>query len=182
MSNRTKLSALTATVFAVIAVGSGVIATAGATSESAGNQLAGTWTVAVDRPPPLPPVSSLQAYTAQGSMIESGNDAASRSPQYASWKRVKGREYAATGIFFRFDPQTGAFLGRMKINRTIELAQDGQSFTFHGSSTVLDANGNVVASVPGSGSGQRLQVEEQRRSYRRSREGGGVQRRAPQFV
>lgn len=161
LSNRTKLSAVTATVLAVVAVGGGVIGTAGAASESAGNQLAGTWTVTVNRPPPLPAVSSLQAYTAQGSMIESGNDGASRSPQYATWKRVRGREYAATGIIFRFDPQTGAFLGRMKINRTIELSQDGQSFTFRGSSTVLDANGNVVVSVPSSGSGQRLQVEEQ---------------------
>ena len=161
MSNRTKLSAAIATVVTVAAVGGGVIGTAGATSESAGNQLAGTWTVTVNRPPPLPAVSSLQAYTAQGSMVESGNDSASRSPQYASWKQIRGRQYAATGIFFRFDPQTGAFVGRMKISRTIELAQDGQSFTFHGSSTVLDANGNVVVTVPASGRGQRLQVEEQ---------------------
>ena len=66
--------------------------------------------------------------------------------------------HSSTGIELA---QTGAFLGRMKINRTIELSQDGQSFTFRGSSTVLDANGNVVVSVPASGSGQRLQVEQQ---------------------
>ncbi len=149
-----------ATVLAVIAV-VGVVATAGATSESAGNQLAGTWTVTVNRPSGLPPVSSLQVYTAEGSMIESGNDSKSRSPQYASWERVGGREYAATGVFFRFDPQSEAFVGRMKINRTIILAQDGQSFTFQGRATSTDANGNVVASFPVSGSGQRLQIEEQ---------------------
>ena len=138
-----------------------VIATAGATSESAGNQLAGTWTVTVNRPPPLPTVASLQVYTSEGSMVESGSDSASRSPQYASWKRVGGREYAATGVMFRFDPQTGAFAGKQKINRTIDLAKDGQSFTFQGRVTLYDANGNVVASVPASGSGQRMQVEEQ---------------------
>ena len=169
MLSRTKLRAAIAVVFAVIAVGGGVIATAGARSDSAKarpwpgnqNQLAGTWTVTVDRPAPLPPVSSLQVYTARGSMVESGNDSKSRSPQYASWKRVGGREYAATGVFFRFDPQTEAFVGRMKINRTINLARDGQSFTFRGRATSTDANGNVVASFPVSGSGQRLQVEEQ---------------------
>ena len=167
MSNRTKLRAAIATVFAVIAVGGGVIATAGAKSENANkargnqNQLAGTWTVTVDRPAPLPPVSSLQVYTAQGSMVESGNDSKSRSPQYASWERVGRREYAATGVFFRFDPQSEAFAGRMKINRTINVARDGQSFTFRGRATSTDANGNVVASFPVSGSGQRLQVEEQ---------------------
>lgn len=158
---RLGITVVVATVLAVIAVGASVIATAGAKSDSAANTLAGTWTVTVNRPPPLPTVASLQVYTADGSMVESGNDSASRSPQYASWTRVGGREYAATGVFFRFDPQTGAFLGRQKINRTIELAQDGQSFTFRGSSTVLDANGNVVATVPASGSGQRLQVDEQ---------------------
>jgi hypothetical protein len=95
-------------------------------------------------------------------MVESANDSASRSPQYGSWRRVGGREYAATGVFFRFDPQAGAFIGKQKINRTIDLSEDGQSFTFEGRATIYDANGNVVvANVPVSGSGQRLQVEEQ---------------------
>ena len=162
MSYKTKLTAAIA-VFALIAVGGGVIATAGAKSEreGKGKQLAGTWAVTVNRPAPLPPLASLQVYTDDGSMVESGNDSASRSPQYASWERVGGREYAVTGVFFRFDPQTGAFVGKQKINRTIDLSQDRQSFTFQGRATVYDANGNVVANVPVSGSGQRLQVEEQ---------------------
>ncbi len=161
MSNRTKLRAAIATVFAAVAVGGGVIGTAGATSERAGNQLAGTWTATVDRPAPLPDVGSLQVYTGEGSFIESGNSAGARTPQYGSWKRVGGREYAATGVFFLFDRQTGAVIGKMKTSRTIELAQDGQSFTFRGSATQYDANGNVIVKVPSTGSGQRLQVEEQ---------------------
>ncbi len=94
-------------------------------------------------------------------MVESGSDSVSRSPQYASYERVRGREYAMTGLMLRFDPQTGVFAGQMKINRTIDLARDGQSFTFRGRATTYDADGNVVASFPVSGSGQRLQVEEQ---------------------
>ena len=161
MSNKTKLRAAIATALAVIVVGGGVIATAGANSQSAGNQLAGTWPATVIRPAPLPPVTSLQVYTDRGSMVESGSDSISRSPQYASWKRLGGREYAATGVMLRFDPQTGAFAGQMKINRTMSLAHDGQSLTFQGSATVYNANGNVVTSFPVSGSAQRLQVEEQ---------------------
>jgi hypothetical protein len=153
------LRAVIACVFAAIAVGGGVIATAGATSKSSGNQLAGTWTVTINRPAPAPPLSSLQVYTGKGSMVESGTDTASRSPQYASWERVGDRKYAATGLFFRFDPATGAFAGKQKINRTIDLSKDGQSFTFQGQTTIYDANGNVVVTVPASGSGQRLQVE-----------------------
>ncbi len=150
-----------ASVFAAVAVAGGAIATAGAASKAAGNTLAGTWTVTVNRPAPLPPLTSLQVYTGKGSMVESANDSASRSPQYASWKRVDGREYAATGVFFRFDPQTGAFLGKQKINRTIELSNDGQSFTFQAHVTIYDVNGNVLTSVSVGGSGQRLEVEAQ---------------------
>jgi hypothetical protein len=161
MSRRTKLTAAIASVLAVIAVGGGVIATAGATNASSGNQLAGTWTVTINRPGGLPPLASLQVYTGAGSMVESANDSAPRSPQYGSWERVAGREYAATGVFFRFDPQTGAFVGKQKINRTIELSEDGQSFAFQGRTTIYDANGNVVvANIPVSGSGERLNVEE----------------------
>lgn len=110
--------------------------------------LAGTWTVTVNRPAPLPPLTSLQVYTGEGSMVESGSESMSRSPQCASYERVRGREYVATGLFLRFDPQTAAFLGKQKINRTIDLAQDGESFTFRGRGTTYDANGNVVASFP----------------------------------
>ena len=161
VSNGTKLRAALTTVVAVLAVGGGVIATAGATSESTGNQLVGTWTATVNRPAPLPPFASLQVYTSRGSMVESGSDSAARSPQYATWKRVGGREYAASGIVFRFDPQTGAFLGKYQINRTIELALDGQSFTFHGRATLYNTSGDVVTSFPVSGDAQRMQIEEQ---------------------
>jgi hypothetical protein len=144
---------------AAVAVAVGAIGTADATSNRSGNQLAGTWSVTLTRPAPLPPLASLQVYTRPGSMVESGNDTASRSPQYGSWRRVAGRKYAATGVFFMFDPNTGAFLGKAKINRTINLSDGGQSFTFHGRATVYDATGNVQANFPVSGNGHRLQVE-----------------------
>jgi hypothetical protein len=160
VTSKRKLIAALASGIAALGVAGAAIAMAG-TASSSGNQLAGTWNVTVNRPAPLPPLASLRVYTGAGSMIESGNDSASRSPQYASWQRVSGREYAETGVFFRFDPQTGAFLGKQKINRTIDLSDDGQSFTFQGRATIYDANGNALASVPVSGSGQRLEVEAQ---------------------
>jgi hypothetical protein len=157
---RTLIAAL-ASGFAAVAVAVGGIGTADATSQRSGNQLAGTWSVTLNRPAPAPPLASLQVYTGTGSMVESGNDSASRSPQYASWRQVAGHKYAATGLFFLFDPQTGAFAGKAKINRTIDVSDDGKSFTFHGRATVTDANGKVVASFPVSGNGQRLRVEPQ---------------------
>jgi hypothetical protein len=62
-------------------------------------------------------------------------------------------------VFFRFNPTTGAFIGSQKISRTIELAADGQSFTFVARVQVLDAAGNVLATIPVIGSGERMQVE-----------------------
>jgi hypothetical protein len=164
LTRKGKLIAALASGVAAVSVAGEAIATGDTASNRSGNQLAGTWNVTVNRPAPLPPLASLRVYTGAGSMVESGDDSASRSPQYGSWQRVAGREYAETGVFFRFDPQTGAFLGKQKINRTIDLSDDGQSFTFQGRATVYDANGNVLASVPVSGSGQRLQVEAQSQS------------------
>jgi hypothetical protein len=112
------------------------------------------------RPAPAPPLISLQAWTDDGSPIESANDgSASRTPAYGSWERVQGHEYANTTVFFRFSPTTGAFIGSQKISRTIELAADGQSFTFVARVQVLDAAGNVLATIPVTGSGERMQVE-----------------------
>jgi hypothetical protein len=162
MTMKTKLvTALASACAAAAAIAGGTIAAADATHTNSGNQLAGTWTVAVNRPAPLPPITSLQVYTRAGSMVESGNDTASRSPQYGSWERTEGREYAYTGVFFRFDAATGAFVGKQKINRTIDLSEDGQSFTFHGRATIYDAHDKVLANVPVSGTGERLDVESQ---------------------
>jgi hypothetical protein len=160
LSTKKKFGAAIASVVAAIAVAGGTIATAGAASESSGKQLAGTWVVTINRPAPLPPLTSLQVYTGKGSMIESANDSPARTPQYASWTRIQDREYAATGVFFRFDPQTGAFIGKQKINRTIELSDDGQSFTFQAHVTICDASGNVLANVTVGGTGQRMEVEQ----------------------
>lgn len=134
-------------------------ASAGATGDS-GNELAGTWTVTVNRPAPLPPLQSLQVFTSDGSLIETANEAsASRTDQIGSWERVSGRLYAVTSMFFRFNPATGAHVATVKINKNIRVSDDGQSFTFAGRATTYDLSGNVIATVPVAAQGQRLQVE-----------------------
>jgi hypothetical protein len=161
LTRKRKFIAALASGLAAVAVAVAAIGTADATSNRSGDELAGTWTVTLTRPAPLPPLASLQVYTRPGSMLESGNDSASRSPQYGSWRRVAGRTYAATGVFFMFDPKTGEFAGKATINRTIKLSDGGQSFTFRGRATVHDPGGKVVASFPVSGNGQRLHVDAQ---------------------
>ena len=158
----TVLTAIVLVALAAVAATGAVSAAAGpsSTAASAGNQLAGTWQATVNRPAPLPPLRSLQIFSDDGSVIETSNEPpATRSQLYGSWERIQERLYAATGVHFLFNPQTGELVGTRKINRTIELAQDGQSFSVIARVTTYDPSGNVVGSGIATSTGERLQVE-----------------------
>jgi hypothetical protein len=107
-----------------------------------GNQIVGSWELNVDRGPALPPVRALTTFTRDGSMIDTAN-LATRTPSHGVWEHVKGRLYSNTHIFFRFDP-AGVFLGTQKINETVRLARDGESFTAVAISDLFDPSGNLV--------------------------------------
>jgi hypothetical protein len=135
-------------------------ASAGAGPGKPGMKLAGAWQVTVNRPAPLTPVASLQIYNADGTGIETSNEPpTSRSPMFSSWERIGGRLYAATGVHFLFNPQTGEFLGTRKINRTIEVAKDGQSFTVVARVTTFGPSGNVLGTGVATAAGKRITVE-----------------------
>ena len=163
MSRNRVIAALAVAALVTVVVAGAAIVPAGTASngQSSGNQLAGTWIGTVVRPAPLPPVTSLQVYTDDGSLIESGDEAsgAGRSPQYGTWERIGGRLYAASGTFFRFNPATGAKVGSMRIDRNLRLSDDGQSFTSVARVLTLDLAGNVVGSFVARSTGVRMQVE-----------------------
>lgn len=164
MSKRGVTTAVVALAALATITTQAVSASAGGSSDelSSANQLAGTWVVTVNRPAPLPPLTSLQVFAAGGSQIEMANEwQATRTAQYGSWSHMAARTYAATGVFFRFDPQTGVYVSRQKIDRTIELSPDGQSFTATGQATVYSPGGSILATFPVSATGERLRVEKQ---------------------
>lgn len=123
---------------AIMAIGS-----AGASTGAAADRVAGTWTVTVNRGPTQPALSSLQSFTRSGSVIETANTVGVRGPSHGSWKHLNNRLYASTIVFFRFDA-TGAFIGSQKIDRTLRLSQNGNSFTADSISQLLDPAGNVI--------------------------------------
>src|SRR5262245_34006607 len=163
MRNRS-LVAVAAVIAAIATSAAGAIAAGagGSATQRSGNQIAGSWDVAVDRPAPLSDLRSLQTFTRDGSVVEIANGGtAVRSPSHGAWKHVAGRDYASTIVFFRFDPQTGAYLGTQKVNRAITLAPDGASYEGVGVSTLFDPAGNVVvAGLRAPEVGVRIQVEE----------------------
>lgn len=162
MTRKTAVASLITLVAAALLAAGAVSAGDGDASrgQPSGNQIVGTWIVTVNRPAPLPPLTSLQVFTRGGSVIETANEwPATRTESFGAWKRIDRRLYAATTMFFRFNPQNGTYLGTQEINRTIELAQDGQSFAHVARVTSLDPNGNVLGSFTARATGKRLEIE-----------------------
>jgi hypothetical protein len=158
------LSAAAVAAAVLVALGTGVVsAWAGDGAGPGSNAIVGSWLVNVDRPG-LGPLKSLQTFTRGRGVIEIANGGATvRSPGHGAWRRVGGRQYETTHVFFRYDPaQGGAFVGTVKIRHVLELSRDGSSFTGVAVAELRDAAGNLL---PGSNTrrdvvtGERIVVE-----------------------
>jgi hypothetical protein len=134
-------------------------------TSSSANSVEGSWMITVNRvnPPPGGPATfaSLMTFAAGGGLVETSSTGTSRrGPAHGVWEHVSGRLYATTMVLFRFDASTGAFLGTQKINRTMRLSEDGQTFEGVSLGTQFDAAGNVVlGGLRATETGQRIDVE-----------------------
>lgn len=121
-----------AALVVLMAAATGVMsASAGGThSRSGAKGLVGSWIPKVNRGPSLPPIRSLQNYNRGRGINETFNGGGTvRSASVGVWQRTGRRTYAATMVFFGYNPTTGAYIGTTKLRRKIEVAADGQSFT-----------------------------------------------------
>lgn len=163
MTSRTKVIVTLAAVAAVIGVAAGTAT--GSPADSHANRLAGTWVVTIPRPAPLRPIIVYQHWNSDGTYLSySGNGTlgdspAGRSNEFGSWERVEGRLYASSGSWLRYDTQTGAHIGSTRIDRTLRLSDDGESFAVVGRVRVLDLDGNVISTALVRTSGERMQIE-----------------------
>ena len=155
-TKRLLLTALLIVLTALVAAGTS-LGIANARSET--DSLAGTWIVTIPRPAPQTTLKSLQVYTDSGGLVEMANESpASRTAQFGSWKRVQGRTYAVSAIIYEFN-EDGNFTSTAKINRTIELGRDRNTFKFVARVTIHDTNDKEVASFVARGTGVRMQVD-----------------------
>lgn len=146
-------------VAAMLAVG---VVSAGASSRDESREtLAGAWLVTVDRGA-AGPLKSLHTYARGGGFVETANafPPAGRGPGHGAWRRTGDRQFATTELFFRFDPQTGAFLGYLKLRSHVELGHGGDSFTAVTVAQALDANRNPLGPPrTDSATAERIEVE-----------------------
>ena len=159
MTTRRALLAALVVAVSAAAVAVGATSTAGASAVGSGNSLTGTWSASIDLPAPQADIQSLQVFAPDGGFVEMSTEPqASRTAQYGSWERIRGRLYAATGIIFRFDP-SGAHVATITINRTIRLSRDGRSMDWVARVTVRSPGGAVLQTFPVTASATRLPVE-----------------------
>jgi hypothetical protein len=128
---------------------------------SAGYALVGTWDVALSLAG-QPPGRVLATFTGDGGTVESAAaPAALRGASHGAWERIGPYLFAVTRVFFRFNPQTGAFLGTQNVNATVRVAQDGKTFTAVSISEQRDPAGTLILEgLRGTAQGARVEVEQ----------------------
>jgi hypothetical protein len=129
---------------------------------SAGYAVVGTWDVTLSLPG-QPPGRVLATFMRDGGTVESSAAAPPtlRGASHGAWERIGPSLFAVTRVFFRFNPQTGAFLGTGKVNATVRVAQDGKTFSAVSISEQRDPAGAlVVGGLRGTAQGVKVEVEQ----------------------
>jgi len=126
-----------------------------------GTQLNGTWTTTVkltDAPPGAPAAfNALDTFMPGGSLLVSSSAPGPglRTLAHGTWIRTGDHRFAATFVWFRFDP-TGQYLGTQRVSRTMVVAPNGSAFQASDTVQVISAAGAVVATIHGTESGTLL--------------------------
>ncbi len=133
-------------------------------SSARAGKLEGTWRLQVTGrncqtgdPIPTRNVQSLQTYVRGGTLLETSNaiSSALRSTGQGVWHHKGGRRYAATFMFFRFNPD-GSFAGTTMATQDIQLSRDGEELNATVTLEVRDANDNFIFTGCATETGTRL--------------------------
>jgi hypothetical protein len=102
-----------------------------------------------------PPFGARHVFNADGTFINTDNQPGANpsgfrnGPGFGTWHYMGGRQFAYYFEFYFFNPD-GTWAGTAKINVTITLAADGNSFHGDVKFQRYDTNGNLVAKGTGS--------------------------------
>jgi hypothetical protein len=158
--SRKRVAALVSVLTAVTIVSAGAVSAAQAEKRPNGQgALVGTWNVRFSIPG-TPPARVLATFNRDGTTVESAAaPPTSRGASHGVWKRSGPYLFSVTRVFFRFE-DGGAFLGTQKVNATVRVAADRQTFSAVSISELRDPAGNVVFGLRGTAQATRMRVEE----------------------
>ena len=88
-------------------------------------------------------VRSLQMFNHHGSFTETANTFL-RGSSFGNWARTHDQTFGATYWFFRYKPD-GTFASFAKSLDTLELSQDGSTFSASGTIQDFDANDSLIS-------------------------------------
>jgi hypothetical protein len=156
MKNRSKLFLATATLAALMGIGSGASATgingAPASWLPASLRLVGVWDVNVTlrdcvSGTAVTTFPAMNQYAADGSQTEVGINMspATRYPSFGTWHFIGLGKFASEFKFFRFNPD-GSYAGTQEVQRTITLSSDANQFTTIASVAIYDPAHHLVKS------------------------------------
>ena len=111
----------------------------------------GTWLSELRRATPSgfqPPIPSFLTFLRDGSFLASPADG-TQSAVHGMWIRVGDRKFLATAFFFSFN-ESRALTTITKLRINYQLSPDGKNLTGTTEAVILDRNGRVLATTPGS--------------------------------
>jgi hypothetical protein len=113
--------------------------------------LSGTWLSELRRigpTGPQPPIPSLVTFLPDGSSLASPSDG-TQTAVHGMWLRVGDRKFLGTAFFFSFNEgRVLTTITKLRIN--YKLSADGKTLTGTTESVILDRNGRVMGTFPGS--------------------------------
>jgi hypothetical protein len=169
MKLKTKIAVITGITLAVAASTLSVWSGPGETPKIEGvhRTIQGAWRTVitgVDCQTGVPlgtPFPGLFTFNEGGTMSEygigPGSNPALRSPGHVVWQREHGwQNYSYAFTYYRYN-SSGVFIGSQKVTSTLELGASGDEFISRSAVSVLDANGNVIATFCATAAGTRFE-------------------------
>ncbi len=160
---RRKRTALCAVLALVVFIAVGAFSASAGTNRTERSTthrapLVGTWNVTLF----LGPVTArvLATFERGGVTVESAAAPGTvRTASHGVWRRIGERLYSVTRVFFRFEQ--GVYVGTTKVNATVQVAPDSETFDAVSVAEERDPDGNIVRSgLRGTAVGTRMHVEE----------------------
>ena len=94
---------------------------------------------------PLVTFAAINTYNQGGTMNQAARHPPGVVPSggHGVWSHKTGRDYSAAFRFFSFD-LAGVFTDKVTVRSTIDLDQNGDSYTSTDTAEILTANGNLI--------------------------------------